>query len=189
VIWEKLLKQLSAQDKLDLSLLALDGMLIPSYGFRERTGFSWKHGTVGVKISTVVDAAGLPLGVSLAQGWVHDASLARRTIDNMRLTLPPAKRTINADRGYDGFALRSLFDRQGMAPNIRKRRRTGKRAGFEHLYNYDKDVARERYVVERTNAWFKSFRRLHFRFDRSAYSFDCLLWLAVLIICVRRLTV
>jgi transposase len=39
-------------------------------------------------------------------------------------------------------------------------------------YLYDKLKGKKRFVVERTNAWLKSFRRLRMRFDYKAASFD-----------------
>ncbi len=188
-IWKKLLKLLEQNGRLDPSLLALDGMLVPSHEFREQQASRSNTARWGSRSQRSL----MPL-VSRSQciwprvGW-HDSMHARPTIDDlmMRFELPSGDRTINADRGYDGFALRAFFDRQGMMPNIRARRRTRSRPGFEQLYDYDKDLGRERYVVERTNGWFQSFRRLHFRYDRSAYTFHCLFWLPVLVVCVRRL--
>jgi hypothetical protein len=56
-----------------------------------------------------------------------------------------------------------------------------------HLYRYDPEEGKQRLIVERTNAWFKSFRRLRNRFDYHIASFESLLYLAIIIICVRRL--
>jgi transposase len=55
------------------------------------------------------------------------------------------------------------------------------------LYAQDAALQRKRYVVERTLSWLKSFRRLRYRVDRTAKSFHAFVYLAVLILCVRRL--
>lgn len=187
-LWEELLALLAASNRLDCSRLALDGTLVPSYEFSDRTGFSGKHGATGMKVSLIVDADGLPLGISLAQGWVHDQALARLTVWHMRTPYRP-RGTLNADRGYDGFGVRTFLKHLGLQPNIPARRGTHVRAGFEEVYRYDKALGRQRYVIERTNGRLKSFRRLHFRFDRTSASFEAFLWLAVLVLCVRRLMV
>ena len=44
-----------------------------------------------------------------------------------------------------------------------------------------------RYVVERTLGWLKAFRRLRYRVDRTAQSFHAFVYLALLVLCVRRL--
>jgi transposase len=56
-----------------------------------------------------------------------------------------------------------------------------------HMYRYDKEIAKNRFIVERTNAWLKGFRRLRCRFDYQTASFEAFLYLAIIIICVRRL--
>lgn len=42
-------------------------------------------------------------------------------------------------------------------------------------------------MVERTPGWLKSFRRLRYRVDRTATSFHAFVYLAMLVLCVRRL--
>ena len=56
-----------------------------------------------------------------------------------------------------------------------------------HLYRYDNEEGKLRFIVERTNAWFKSFRRLRNHFDYHVASFESWLYLAIIIVCVRRL--
>jgi hypothetical protein len=55
------------------------------------------------------------------------------------------------------------------------------------LYDEDVVLQRKRYVVERTIGWLKGFRRLRFRVNRTAASFHAFVYLAVLVLCVRRL--
>ena len=59
-------------------------------------------------------------------------------------------------------------------------------AGGE-LYAADVALQRKRYVVERTLGWLKGFRRLRYRMDRTAASIHAFVYLAVLVLCVRRL--
>jgi transposase len=55
------------------------------------------------------------------------------------------------------------------------------------LYVEDAALQRKRYVVERTVGWLKGFRRLRYRVDRTSASFQAFVYLAVLVLCVRRL--
>jgi transposase len=48
-------------------------------------------------------------------------------------------------------------------------------------------LADKGYVVERTVGWLKGFRRLRYRVDRTAASFHAFVYLAILVLCVRRL--
>ena len=99
------------------------------------------------------------------------------------------KTTILADKGYDSRKFRKFAFTHGIYPRIPKRLYTteGKDPYRSHMYRYDPEEGKYRFIVERTNAWFKSFRRLRNRFDYHAASFESWLYLAIIIVCVRRL--
>lgn len=104
-LWKRLL-DICVQGKwLDLSVLSIDGTLIPSPEFKERTGYSGKHRLVGTKLSVVVDARGTPLSVSLAPGNAHDGALGYLTMKNI-YRVPRVLRSVAAavSRGRDGAA-------------------------------------------------------------------------------------
>jgi len=81
-IWKRILKLLEEQNPekraSEIKRLSIDGTLLTSFAFKERSGYSGKHRRVGVKASILVDATGLPLAVDLACGNAHDISLAER---------------------------------------------------------------------------------------------------------------
>jgi len=140
---------------------------------------------MGVKASIIVDGTGIPLGVTIAPGSWNDVRLAINTIENMRLEVPLYGSFLLADKGYDSFQFRKYLDWKGLRSNIPKRSLT---LGLEkELYKCDPKLSKLRFIIERTNAWFKGFKRLRFRYDRSSYSFEAFLSLAIIVICVRRL--
>jgi transposase len=71
-IWKRILKLLAQQNpakrEQEIQRLSLDGTLLSSFAFKERSGYSGKHRRVGVKASILVDATGLPLAVNVACG-------------------------------------------------------------------------------------------------------------------------
>ena len=174
--------------ELRLKRLSIDGTLLQSFEFKEKTGYSGKHRRVGVKASLIVDATGLPLSVVLARGNAADIALAEDTLSRIS-EYDSFKTTILADKGYDSRRFRKFAFCHGIYPRIPKRSYTteGKDPYRSHMYRYDKDEAKYRFIVERTNAWFKSFRRLRNRFDYHVASFELWLYLAIIIVCVRRL--
>lgn len=195
-LWEYLLKGLKIEGKLDLKLISLDGSLIPSYGFREKTGYSGKHHLTGTKISSLVDGHGLPLALTLSSGERNDMLLAEFTLENTHISIRGSwkessngKTTLLADRGYDSKPFKYFLYHRGIKANIKERefKRKHKRKYVPINSDYDQKLGKERYVVERTNAWIKSFKRLKFRFDRSALSFEAFLYLGIMVILVRRL--
>ena len=125
----------------------------------------------------------------LASGNAHDVSLQKRALPKQFETMTIST-TILADKGYDSKQFRKFAFYHGIKPNIPKRSTT-KEDKIDpyrfHLYRYDPEEGKHRFIVERTNAWFKSFRRLRNRFDYHIASFESFLYLAIIIICVRRL--
>lgn len=197
-LWNYLLKGLSLSEKLDLKLISLDGSLIPSYEFKEKTGYSGKHHLTGTKISSLVDHNGLPLALTLASGERNDMLLAELTLENTHISVrgswKEAKKgntTLLADKGYDSKPFKYFLYHQGIKANIPERefKRKHKRNYVPINSDYDQNVGKQRFVVERTNAWIKSFKRLKFRFDRSILSFEAFLYLGIMVILVRRLII
>ncbi len=187
LLWRHLLDLLIKSKKLDTKVLCLDGTLVPSFDFQERVSFSGKHHTLGFKLSILTDATGIPLGVNLAPGSWNDMRLAVDTKEHMHTSksLNLFGSMLLADKGYDSFEFRKYLLWKGFQSNIPKRSTT--RGREKELYSFHPILAKFRFVIERTNAWLKSFKRLHFRFDKTTYSFECFLYLAIIVICVRRL--
>jgi transposase len=197
-VWHSLLNFLVQSKRLDRSLVSLDGTLIPSQEFTEQTGYSGKHRAVGTKLSLLVDRAGTPLAVSVAPGNYHDGALGFLTFTNdykpppiLRGILPDAAKTAEptllADKGYDGLRFRQFVQERGFRPLIPTRRCIPTEQATGELYVEDAALQRKRYVVERTLGWLKGFRRLRYRVDRTVASFHAFVYLAVLVLCVRRL--
>jgi transposase len=197
-VWRTLLNLLVQSKRLDRSLVSLDGTLIPSQEFTEQTGYSGKHRLVGTKLSLLVDRVGTPLAVSVAPGNYHDGALGFLTLAN--IYTPPrilqgilpdlaqtTEPTLLADKGYDSLRFRRFVQERGFRPLIPTRRCIPAEQATGELYVEDASLQRKRYVVERTLGWCKGFRRLRYRVDRTAASFQAFVYLAVLVLCVRRL--
>jgi transposase len=87
------------------------------------------RGKQGTKRSTIVDAAGIPLGVVPAPANRNDSPLLAPTLDTLGdLALPPGETTVHLDRGYDSAKTRAELERRGLVGCIAKR---GSRRRFE----------------------------------------------------------
>jgi hypothetical protein len=54
----------------------IDGSLIESFEFAEKTGYSGKHHHTGVKVCVIVEGSGIPLAMVSATGNLVDITLA-----------------------------------------------------------------------------------------------------------------
>ena len=185
-IWKLLLRLLADTHQIDLETVKLDGTLVPSYQFKNCSGYSGRHNRTGVKVSAVVDANGLPLAVKLAPGNTADVDLAQVTINRIKIGIKTRPGIVLADKGYDSTKFRRSLRKRGIKANIPEREYSHRRKRGRPP-NYDPVLGKSRYSVERTNAWMKSFRRIHFRYDRTLPIFRSWIQLACIVICLRRL--
>jgi transposase len=177
---------LARQNQINLKTVKLDGTLIPSYQFQSCTGYSGRHNRTGIKVSAAVDANGLPLAIKLATGNTADINLAQATISRIKVGKITRPQVVLADKGYDGVRFRRGLRKRGIKANIPERQFAHRRK-IGRPPNYDPVLGKSRYTVERTNAWMKSFRRIHFRYDRTVVMFKAFVQLACIIICLRKL--
>ena len=191
MLWHYLLKLLVKETKLTPETTAIDGTLVPSFAFADTTSYSGKHHKTGTKVSLIVDQNGLPLAQQTACGSTHDITLASQTVDAIPKEIASQVKMMLADKGYDAGSFRSFLSEYGIRSDIPQRelpivyRQKLLMRNLEKRKNHKANV--KRFVIERTNAWTKSFRRLRFRFDYSMLSFSAFLNLAFVVICVRKL--
>ena len=154
--------------------------MIPSFNFTDTAGYSGKYKKIVTKISTLVDFLETPFNIIFVSGNKHDMPLAIPTVVKNCLGKP---NIILADKGYDSDKLRLKLKQSGIYSNIAARNIKHRKINT----NYNKNLGRMRFKIERTNAWIKPFRRLRFRFDYTLVSFQALTYLALIVICLRKL--
>ena len=178
--WNSILQKLHNLKRLNLNVASIDGSLVPSFNFLDTTGYSGKYKKTGTKMSVITDFLGTPFNLVFASGNKHDMPLAIPTIANNSVGKPSM---ILADKGYDSDKLRHRLTKAGIGTNIPIRNIKNRKK----QENYNIPLGRMRFKIERTNAWIKSFRRLHFRFDYTLVSFKALTYLALIVVCIRKL--
>jgi transposase len=103
-----------------------------------------------------------------------------------------------ADRGYCSNPLRVALNQRGITDKISHRRHPGQpdapgqtrrsgTRGRQRVTRRSDPDARHRWVIERTNAWLRRFRRLTTRYEPQAHVWTAYLTLALLIILTRAL--
>jgi transposase len=128
---------------------------------------------LSTKINTVVDALGNPLRFILTGGQVHDSKQSEALIEGFDFD------KLLADKGYDSDRFRATIDAaqaEAVIPSIGSRSQT---------IPYDRDVYKERNIVERFFCKIKHFRRIATRYEKTALSFLSMLWLVGAMIWLR----
>lgn len=150
------------------------------------------------KYHLAVDANGWPLQVRLGPGNENERAHLLPLVDAVTAAgYQPI--SVWADRGYCSNTLRQALLERGITPQISKRRhrsdplpdgqqaRHPKARGREHHVRTRDPNARHRWVVERTNAWLRRFKRLTIRNEPNHRVYLAYLTLALIIILARAL--
>lgn len=169
------------QEKTDITEAASDTTTSTSFRFRSLTGWDGKHKKIGTKISLLTDIKGLPADVSFGKGSKHDLHFIPVHQENTQGT---RIKTLNLDKGYTSVDLRRNSRNSGTSINMEMRRGDyiAKRGP---KFSFDKEKYKVRFLVERTNAWLKSFWRVRIRRDYKVSMFKAFVYLALIIILIR----
>jgi IS5 family transposase len=144
-----------------------------------------------------VDAQGWPLAVRLGPGNENERAHLLPLVDLLRAA-GYRPHQLWADRGYCSRTLREQLQARGIQPQISQRRRRGEpprprqrtrlgTRGRQRVLRTSDPLARHRWVVERTNAWLRRFRRLSIRTEPNSRVYLAYLTLALLLILARAL--
>lgn len=146
----------------------------------------------GSNLMVASEAYGIPVGFHLAAANQHDSTLALETMSTVRVPRPgrgrPKTRILELamDKGFDSRELRRALSRRGIRasiPLINRRGTRRQRGPRPKLY----PVSKERYKVERVNAWLDNYRALVVRYERKAAHYLSYCVLAAILMSLKRL--
>ena len=173
---------LAAYDRtigLELADIAVDGCITKAPCGGEKAGRNpVDRGKQGIKRSVAVDACGIPLGTVTAPANRHDSPLLTETLDaavSETLEELPEGVSVHLDRGYDSKATRERLEERGLKAEISQK---GKPAPL---------AATKRWIVERTNSWHNTHKKLVWCTERQGRVIDFWVAFSDVIIIVRRL--
>jgi transposase len=132
----------------------------------------------------LVERQGLPLGICLASASPAEVTLVAQTLAARVTPRGRKPHRLVGDRGYDSDGLREQLATRGITL-ISPYRTNRVNRPYEDLRRLR--VYRERWVVERTIAWFGAFRRLLVRHERGTRMFLAFFQFAAALIVLRRL--
>lgn len=125
--------------------------------------------------------------MTLSAASIHDTRKAISTVDRIRVGAKRRPRGLAADKGYDSTALRRQFRTRGIRASIPERQFSHRRKLGRPPLN-DPALSGNRWVIERTNAWFDNFRKLSRRYERTISSYHAISIIGAILICLGRIT-
>jgi transposase len=175
-----LLQELQDADTIDWSRAAVDSTKSRALGGGDDTGPNpTDRGKLATKHNVLTDAQGVPLTVSVTGANAADVTQLLPLVDGIpdlsgEGDKPSKPEELYADRAYDSEPHREELRDRGIEPKVPKRR-------TEH----GSGLAVYRWVVERTNSWLHSFRKLRLRTDPDGPIHKALVALGSALICLR----
>jgi transposase len=137
----------------------------------------------------LADGAGTPLGIHLEAASPSEVKLVEATLDSIKVRTGKRKRgkpkRLIGDRGYDSNTVRSLLVKRGIEPIIPARRNNtvATHQDGRKLRRY-----KRRWIIERSNSWLQTYRRLVVRYERSEKVFAALVHMACALITLKRVS-
>jgi transposase len=190
--WQRLWTSLLSANKsrLDLSSVQLDGSHTRVRMGGQAVGYQTRKASKTTNMLFLTDRNGVPLAVSdPIAGNHHDIYQIEKSFGKIcqRLEdaqIDPQGLVMNADAGFDSKGFRSLCEDLEILANIDINKRNSKKADYEYLI--DPQLYKERFSVERTNAWLDGFKALLVRYETSAANWLSLHFLAFSLILLRK---
>ena len=132
-----------------------------------------------------MDGRGVPLSLAVCGANRHDVTQLEPVLDALVVPeLRPAQEIhLCVDKGYKGAPANEAMCDRGFTPHVPlpEEERT--------IILNDPDHRPMRWIVEVAHSWFKRFRKLLVRYEKSEASFTALLHLAAAVICWRQVGV
>lgn len=131
----------------------------------------------------MVDGRGAPLSLVVCGANRHDVTQLESLLKAMVVPelRPISVQNLCADKGYRGAPANAVILDCGYEPHV-----PVPEEEMTIIMN-DPDHRPRRWIVEVAHSWFKRFRKLLVRFEKTTAGYTALLYLAAAIICLRKI--
>ena len=190
--WKKVWGMILSRHRsfLDMSSVDLDGSHTTTLRGGECCGYQGRKKRTTTNAIYVTDRQGIPLAMSTPVSGSHNdlhcisEALQGLFADIKESGLSVLGLFLNADAGFDSAQFRRDCHRQEVFPNVAFNKRRGMRRDDELL---DELLYKERYSIERTNAWIDSYRSVLNRFDTTQTSWEGWNYIAFILIFPKKI--
>ena len=177
---------------LDLSSMQLDGSQTIAKQGGEAVDYQRRKAAKTTNALFFTDKKGQPIVMAEPQaGNHHDLYEIRPLFEQMCKLLEEAGISLkgvfmNADAGFDSEEVRMLCSEREIEANIADNARNSDDLSEAYEY-FDDQLYKDRYVIERTNAWLDSFKGLLIRFEKKSKSWMAQHWMAFSVLLLRKI--
>lgn len=177
------------KSQIDLSSGDLDGSHTTALRGGEEVGYQGRKKRKTTNALYLTDRQGIPLAMSAPVAGNHhdlyriEAQLEAITATLEAATIAVAGLFINADAGFDSENLLLACAKKEIIANVPCNKRNAGKDGDRLL---DEQLYKERYAIERTNAWMDSYRSVLNRFDTTISSWTGFNFLSFIAIALKK---
>ena len=186
-LWIKILSL--QKSKLNLSSIQLDGSHTVAKRGGQAVAYQGRKKAKTTNALFLTDKNGLPLAISSAVSGNHNdlfeinAQFLQMIYDVQKAGIPTKGLFLNADAGFDCSEFRKTCALNGIIANVDFNKRNSKK--LDYNYVFDDLLYKERFSVERTNAWIDAFKALLIRFETLTDTWKAQHYLAFVLILLR----
>lgn len=189
--WKRMWLKLLSINKsaLDMSSVQLDGSHTPAKRGGEAVAYQKRKKAKTTNALFLTDKQGIPLAMSEPiDGNHNDLFNIENCFTNMLADLKQSQIEtnglfLNADAGFDSEGFRRICFQKGIIANVDFNKRNSKNTDNQPLL--DDELYKERFSVERTNAWIDAFKALLIRFETKTQTWASLHYLAFALILIK----
>jgi transposase len=178
---------------LDLSSLQLDGSHTPAKQGGEAVGYQGRKKAKTTNALFFADKQGLPIAMADPQAGNHnDVHEIKSLFEQMCKLLEEAGISLkgvfmNADAGFDTAELRAVCTDKEIEANIADNPRNSRESLSDDYQYFDDELYKERFVIERANAWLDGFKGLLIRYEKKIKSWMAQHWIAFCALLLRKI--
>ena len=175
---------------LDMSSVDLDGSHTTTLRGGECCGYQGRKKRTTTNAIYLTDRQGIPLAMSTPVSGSHnDLHCISEVLQDLFASLRASGLAVsglflNAGAGFDSAQFRRDCHQQEVFPNVAFNNRRGMRRDDELL---DELLYKERYSIERTNAWMDSYRSVLNRFETTQTSWEGWNYIAFILIFLKKI--
>lgn len=175
---------------LDLSSVDLDGSHTPAIRGGEQVEYQGRKKRKTTNALYLSDRQGLPIAMSEPLAGNHNDlydievqfEVVTGTLEQANISVEGL--FLNADAGFDAKDFRASCESKQINANICFNKRNGNADRDEY---FDPQLYKQRYAIERSNAWMDSYRSLLNRFDTTVASWLGFNYLSFMVIFLKKL--